>query len=66
MRLGAKQCATPCAMIWMIVVFICTLVAAPAFAQDALSGASYATARHRRIRPTRSRTPTDPPTEIPK
>jgi len=44
MRPSANQSATPCAIRWMIAVFVCALVAAPAAAQDALSGAAYATA----------------------
>jgi hypothetical protein len=41
---GMRPSATPCAIRWMIAVFVCALVAAPAAAQDALSGAAYATA----------------------
>jgi hypothetical protein len=41
---GMGPNATPCAIRWTIAVFVCALVAAPAAAQDARSGAAYANA----------------------
>ncbi len=62
---GMRPNATPCAIRWMIAVFVCALLAAPAAAQDALSGAAYAAASPPSNPTDETTPPTDTQAEIP-